>query len=75
MKCVLQPSAMQTARHVRGLPTDVRAAGTQRPSSILAAVCLSVQLDTTPKDECVQVGQSFKYIHQNRFSKLSLILQ
>lgn len=53
--CVFQSSAMQTACPVRGLLTAVRAAETQRPSSILATVCLSVQLDTTPKDESVQV--------------------
>lgn len=47
-------SAMQTACHARGLPTNVRAAGTQRPFSILAAVCPSVQLATTQKDEYVQ---------------------
>lgn len=73
--CVFQSSAIQTACHVWGPLMIVRAAGTQKPSFISAAVCPSVQLATTLKDEYVQVGVTFNRIHQNSYSKLSLISQ
>lgn len=73
--CFFQSSAIQTACHVWGPLIIVRAAGTQKPSFISAAVCPSVQLATTLKDEYVQVGVTFNRIHQNSYSKLSLISQ
>lgn len=57
--CVFQSNAMQTACHVWGLLISVRAAETQRPSSTMATVCLSVQLATMQRDVNVQVGLSF----------------
>lgn len=55
-----QSSAMQTACPVWGDQITVRSARTQKPSFILAGVCLSVQLGSSPTATSVQVGVCFR---------------